>query len=226
MGLFTRTRDIVSANINSLLEKAEDPEKLIRQLIREMEDTAIELKASCAGALAAKKRVRQDLDACDRRIGFWGERAQLAVDRGRDNLARQAIREKRFYIERFAALENELDQCEHVIEQYQNDIQQLEDKLNTVREKQRVLVHRHRRAVQHKQVQTTLRKLDTSDTFRRIEQMECRIDRVESQGDVVNLGRRSPLESRFAELERDEEIEKELEELKRKSRESHHAATA
>ena len=84
MGIFTRVRDIISANINTMLEKAEDPEKLIKLMIREMEDTLVEIKASCAGAMATKKKNQRELEEAEDRSESWGEKAQLAVDKGRD----------------------------------------------------------------------------------------------------------------------------------------------
>ena len=86
MGIFTRVRDIISANLNAMLDKAEDPEKLIRLMIKEMEDTLVEIKASCAGAMAAKKKIGRDCQTVETRASQWGEKAQLAVDKGRRRL--------------------------------------------------------------------------------------------------------------------------------------------
>src|SRR5210317_1339583 len=95
MGIFTRFRDIISSNINAMLDKAEDPEKLIKLMIREIEDTLIELKASCAGVMASEKKVERRLEGVQSREQYWADRAQLAVDKGRDDLAREALVEKR-----------------------------------------------------------------------------------------------------------------------------------
>ena len=95
MGIFTRFRDIVSSNINAILDKAEDPEKLIRLMIREMEDTLVEIKAACAGAMASSKKVRRQLDTLRDRIQYWEQKAELAVKKGKDHLAREALVEKR-----------------------------------------------------------------------------------------------------------------------------------
>ena len=91
MGIFTRFRDIVSSNINAMLDKAEDPEKLVRLMIREMEDTLVEIKASCAGVMAGAKKVERQLDEVRARIRYWEEKAPLAVSKGRDDLARQPL---------------------------------------------------------------------------------------------------------------------------------------
>ena len=95
MGIFTRVRDIISSNLNTMLEKAEDPEKLVKLMIREMEDTLVEIKASCAGAMAAKKKIERDSGEVKDRSQAWADKAQLAIDKGREDLAREALLEKR-----------------------------------------------------------------------------------------------------------------------------------
>ena len=214
MGIFTRLSDIISSNINAMLDKAEDPEKLIRLMIQEMEDTLIEIKASCAGVMATKKRVQRELEEARARARQWGEKAQLAVNKGREDLAREALLEKRRYRERADALEKELSQCDALVEQYQADMSQLEDKLGAAREKQRLLVQRHIHAQRRKRAQQEIRRLDTADALVRFEQFENRIERMEAEADLVNFGRKPPLEAEFARLEGDEEIEKELQALK------------
>lgn len=216
MGIFTRVRDIISANLNAMLDKAEDPEKLIRLMIKEMEDTLVEIKASCAGAMAAKKKIERDCHTVETRAGQWGEKAQLAVDKGREDLAREALIQKRRYAERNAALQKERTECDALILQYQEDITQLENKLGTVREKQRLLIQRHIHAQKRKRAQEDMRRLDSSDAFVRFEQFENRIERMEAEADLVNPGpgTEHQLAQEFARLEGDEEIEKELARLK------------
>ena len=218
MGIFTRVRDIISANLNAMLDEAEDPEKLIRLMIKEMEDTLVEIKASCAGAMATKKKIERDTQAVETRAVQWGENAQLAVDKGREDLAREALMEKRRYAERTEALKKELAECEALIHQYQEDITQLENKLSAVREKQRLLVQRHIHAQKRKRAQEDLRRLDSSDAFVRFDQFENRIERMEAEADLVkpssSSDRQHSLEEEFARLEGDEGIEKELAALK------------
>jgi phage shock protein A len=214
MGIFTRLSDIISSNINAMLDKAEDPEKLVRLMIQEMEDTLVEIKAACAGVMATKKKVQRELEEVLVRMKQWGEKAQLAVNKGREDLAREALLEKRRYRERASALEKELAQCDALVEQYQTDMTQLEDKLSTAREKQRILVQRHIHAQRRKRAQQGIRRLDTSDALIRFEQFENRIERMEAEADLVNFGRKPPLEEEFTRLEGDEEIEKELQTLK------------
>ena len=214
MRIFTRVRDIMASNINSMLEKAEDPEKLIKLMIQEMEDTSVEIKASCAGAMADQKRVRRAMEEAETRRETWGGRAELAVEKGRDDLAREALLEKRRSGQRARALEDEVAQLEALIEQYKDEIVQLEEKLSSARDKQRVLVQRHIHATKKKKAQENIRRLDTSDAFARFEHLENRIERMEADADLVNFGRKPKIEDEFASLEGDEELEKELESLK------------
>ena len=122
MGIFTRFRDIVSSNINAMLDKAEDPEKLIKLMIREMEDTLIEIKASCAGVMAERKKTDRQLEEIEARAKHWEDRAGLAVSKGRDDLAREALLQKRGYIDRKDSLEREVAELDILVEQYQGDI--------------------------------------------------------------------------------------------------------
>lgn len=216
MGIFTRVRDIINANINAMLDKAEDPEKLVKMMIREMEDTLVEIKANCAAAMATKKKIAREMEQVLDHAKNWGGKAQLAVDKGREDLAREALMEKRRFVERAEALENELDQAKALIAQYQDDIQKLEDKLGTAREKQRMLVERHRHVQQKRRAEESIRKFDTSSVLHRFEAFEERIDRMEADADLVNKYRRPTLEEEFATLEGDEELERELDELKQR----------
>lgn len=214
MGIFTRVRDIINSNINAMLDKAEDPEKLVRLMIREMEDTLVEIKASCAQAIAAKKRGQRQLEEVLERAKAWGDKAKLAVNKGREDLAREALLEKRRYVERGESLTEEATQLEGIIDGYQRDIVQLEEKLATARERKRVLVQRHSRAQGKRRAQANIRKLDTSDALLRFDRFENRIERMEAEADLVNFGRKPGLSEQFSELETDEEIERELEDLK------------
>jgi phage shock protein A len=218
MGIFTRVRDIINSNINAMLDKAEDPEKLIRLMIQEMEDTLVEIRASCADAMAAKKKIQRAQEEAIKRAEQWNERARLAVDKGREDLAREALLEKRRLQERSKAFDRELSQCDSLIEQYQADIVQIEEKLGSARDKQRILIQRHTHARNKKRAQMDIRRMETTDAFLRFEQFENRIERMEAEADLVNLGRRASLEDEFADLEGDDDIERELQSLKESSR--------
>jgi len=214
MGIFTRFRDIINANINAMLDRAEDPEKLIRLMIREMEDTLVELKASCAGSMAESKKVERLLVEAEDRQRQWEDRATLAVQKGRDDLAREALSERRRYGERLTGLEKDLAECRALTDQYQEDIRQLEERLTSAREKQRMLVQRHVHASRKKQAQKEIQRADSTDAIRRFEAFEQRIDRMEAEADLVNFGRSSSLEQAFSQLSVDEDIERELQALK------------
>jgi phage shock protein A len=214
MGIFTRFRDIVSANINAMLDKAEDPEKLIKLMIREMEDTLVEIKASCAGVMANTKKVQRQLDEVQSREKYWSERAELAVEKGRDDLAREALMEKQRYSASDDALKKEMMECDNLIEQYQDDIRQLEDKLGTAREKQRILVQRHIHANRKRRAQQEIRRMDTAEAIIKFEELENRIERMEAEADLVNFGRKPTLEGELDTIALDDGIEKELQNLK------------
>lgn len=214
MGIFSRFRDIISSNLNAMLEKAEDPEKLIKLMIQEMEDTLVELKASCASAMASRAKVDRAREEAGQRLQEWSRKAKLAVEKGREDLAREALMEKRAAQEEVDRRENEAAHFEDLIDQYQNDIQQLEDKLQSARNKHRLLVQRHIHAGRRKDAQTKIRKADSSDAFVRFEQFESRIDRMEAEADLVNPPRPQSLEDEFDKLETDDQIEEELASLK------------
>ena len=213
MGIFTRFRDIVSSNINAMLDKAEDPEKLIKLMIREMEDTLVEIKASCAGVLANSKKVERQLKEVRSRAEYWGEKAQLAVNKGRDDLAREALMEKRRYADAVDVLDRELIEHNVLLEQYQKDIRQLEEKLGTARERQRILVQRQIHAAGKMRAQEEIRRIDSSEAILKFEELENRIERMEAEADLVNFGK-PELEEELEGLDFDEEIEAELQTLK------------
>ena len=214
MGIFTRFRDIISSNINAMLDRAEDPEKLIKMMIREMEDTLVEIKAACAGVLAGRKKLNRRLNEVENRQAYWQEMAGLAVDKGRDDLAREALAEKRRFSEMAGTIKQELEEHDDMVAQYQDDIRQLEDKLHTAREKQRMLIQRHIRARRKRRAQEEIRRMDNFETMNRFDNLENRIERMEAEADLVNYGRKPILEEAFDNLYADNDIETELAALK------------
>jgi phage shock protein A len=214
MGIFTRFRDIISSNINAMLEKAEDPEKMIRLMIREIEDTLVEIKTACAGVMAGSKKARRQLEELQDRVRYWEEKAELAVKLGRDDLAREALIEKRKFSGRTESLENELSEHDLLIEQYQNDIRQLEEKLKSARDKQRLLLQRHIHAQRKMQAQKEIQRIDSTETIMKFEELENRIERMEAEADLVNYGKQTFLEEELEKLSEDADIENELQALK------------
>ncbi len=214
MGIFTRFRDIVGSNINSMLDRAEDPEKLIKLMIQEMEDTLIELKSACAGVMAESKKIERHSLALQKRVEYWDEKANLAVNKGRDDLARDALIEKRRFSQKADSLADELGDHKALLEQYKEDIRRLEEKLKNAREKERVLVQRHIHASRKKRAQEEMRRMDSADALFKFEELEHRIEHMEAEADLVNFGRQPTLEDELERLSLDEEIESELKSIK------------
>jgi phage shock protein A len=214
MGIFTRFRDIINANINAILDTAEDPEKMIRLMISEMEDTLVEIKSSCAGVMANRKKVEREARVAQSRAIDWGEKADLAVRNSRDDLAREALIERRRYTRRITSVEEELKEFDVLVEKYKSDIRQLEDKLRTAREKQRILIQRHIHARKKKRLEEEIRWIDSSEAIIRFDGFENNIERMEADADLVNYGKQNVLEEELNNLLVDDEIEKELQSLK------------
>jgi phage shock protein A len=218
MGVFTRLKDIINSNLNAMLDAAEDPEKLIRLMSQEMEDTLVEVKANCAGAIAARKKAERAEAAARAAIGEWEGRARLALDKNRDDLAREALREKQRFAEQAEAFGQEAAACGEIVAQYKQDIAAVEEKLQAARERHRLLVQRHTRARNHKQAQATLRRAGSLDAVARFDQLENRIERMEAEASLVNYAPNVSLVEQLEALRGEDKLEKELEDLKRRHR--------
>ena len=214
MGVFTRFKDIVNANINLMLDKAENPEKMIRLMMQEMEDTLIDLKSSCAAKMAAKTKTEREIREIRARVKRWQSRAELAISKGRDDLAREALTEKKRAEKESAALEDDRAQYEKLISECKENILQLEEKLQSVRQKHKILVQRALHAQEQKKAKATMRQAGSEDAFRRFSELEGRIERMEAEADMAGLDDLSSLESEFSRLETTDEIEDELNLLK------------
>lgn len=214
MGVFSRFKDIVSSNLNSLLDKAEDPKKLIRLMIQEMEETLVELKAGCARTMAARKTLERELAESGRLAATWEERAGLAVDKGRDDLAREALAEKRRFLGRAGVLREEAAQVDALVEQAKEDIDRLEEKLAAAREKQRLLLSRHARASARIRAGEKARPMVNGEAMLRFDQFERRIERLESEAELAAPRESHSLEREFSALQGDEDVERELAALK------------
>jgi phage shock protein A len=218
MQIFTRFRDIIQSNINAMLDQAEDPEKMIKLIIQEMEETEIEIKASCASTMAARKMAERNLETRRRQAEEWEKRARLALEKRREDLAREALTQKHQLLEGSAAAETEIAELQEIICRYQGEISQLEEKLAGARERQQVLAQRHIQARQRTKSQEQIRKAESHLTFARLERFEQHIDQMEAEADLVNYGKGTSLEKQFLDLERSDQIEADLNDLKRSLR--------
>ncbi|MHC1712255.1 MAG: phage shock protein PspA [Solidesulfovibrio sp.] len=223
MGIFSRFKDIINSNLNAMLDKAEDPEKLIRLMIQEMEETLVELKADCARTMAQAAKTGRELAAVKDRAECWGEKAELAVDKGREDLAREALLEKRGIEARAQTMAEEQAAIEGMVEAYREDIGRLEEKLLSAKERQRTLIHRHIRATGKKRVREDISRVDSSEALLRFDQFENRIERLEaeaelagSMGSIRRPAEGESLEARFDRLAADEDVERELARIKAK----------
>jgi len=218
MGIFSRFKDIVSSNINSMLDMAEDPEKMVRLIIQEMEDTLIEVKSSCAGVIAEQKKIERQLATAHDFLNEWDSKARLAVEKNRDDLARAALGEKGKYEHKIESLANELEATKDHVASFQSDIAELEVKLVDAREKQRIILSRRSAVSARLDAQNRIRRVGTTEAFVKFEAYENNIDRMEAEADLVNgLRPKDSLRQEFVDLEHAEDIEIALEELKKQA---------
>lgn len=215
MGVFSRFMDIVNANINSLLDKAEDPEKMIKLMMQEMEDTLIELKSSCAAKMASKAKADRSARELEALVKRWMSRAELALSKGREDLAREALYEKRKAQADLERLKEEMVRYEDMIAKSKEDIGRLEDKLQSLRQKYQSIMERSARAREEQAANDTIRKASDTAAFTRFEHMEQQADRMEAN---ANMSRpKDDIESKFSDFEELDEIEAELEQLRRQT---------
>ncbi len=218
MGVFTRLKDIINSNLNSMLDAAEDPDKLIRLMIQEMEDTLVEVKANCAGAIAARKRAERAVATAESGTATWEERARLAIEKGREDLAREAIRERRRLEELRDAHAKEVSGCDEVVARYKEDIGAVEAKLVDARQRHRLLVQRHKRAKTHERTRGVIERVTRYDAVTKFDQLEQRIERMEAFQEIDPDLQKPSLEEAFAALKESDAIEEELARLKREPR--------
>lgn len=215
MGIFSRFTDIINANINALLDKAEDPEKMVRLIIQEMEDTLVEVRSASAKTLANKKELTRQLEQLKQEASEWESKAELALSKEREDLARAALLEKQKCSEQVDVLANELNLVEEQITKLQGEILQLQDKLADAKTRQKAILMRQKTASTRLEVKKRLDSSKVDDAIGRFEQYERKIDALESQVDSYDLGKRS-LAQEFAELEGQGKVDDELAALKKK----------
>ena len=216
MSIFSRLSDIINANINSLLEKAEEPEKIIRLMIQEMEDTLVEIRSAAAKCIADRKEHTRHIEHLEREQAEWARRAELAVRREREDLARAALSEKQAMTDHIEQLQDEKQALDAQLEKFNEDISKLQSKLNDAKKRQRSLVIRHKTAHSQLAARKHIHDDRIDEMLFRFENAERKIDRVESEGEAMDMGRRKTLAEEIEGLEGDDRIESELEELKSK----------
>ena len=207
MSIFTRFKDIVNSNINSLLDKAEDPEKMLRLMIGEMEDTVIDLKTTTAARMAEAIRSEKKVEEAKATVERWQGRAELAIEKGKDDLAREALIEKKHAQEAYErALEN-ISSLKKSVEEGKEEIRTLEDKIKTAKDKLATLQREQARAQERRDSSVNLNA--------RFEEMENRINRMNAYNDLSKKSEEKSAEEKFSEMEKNDEIEAEIERIKR-----------
>jgi phage shock protein A len=214
MGIFSRTRDIIAANVTDLLDKAEDPAKMIRMIILEMEETLVEVRASAARTIADQKEMRRHISKLENLQESWTEKAELALSKGREDLAKAALVEKQKAADMAAQLTGEITVLDEALRASEEDINKLQTKLREARTRQNSIVTRLETAHNRYKLREMYAGPKMQDAFSRFEIMERRVDMAEGRAEVFELGKVRTLEDEFAELRTGDAVDAEFEELK------------
>ena len=212
--IFTRTRDIVAANMSELLDRSEDPAKMIRMIICEMEETLVEVRATAARSIADIKEMRRACQRLDDLQHNWTEKAALALDKGREDLARAALHEKRKAAEMAEGIYVEVAQIEAVLKGYEADIQRLQAKLAEARARQNAIASRFESALSRARASEVLHGSRTLDAFAKFELLERRADLAEGHADALGMTGPKSLEEEICELRAAEQVDAELDAMK------------
>jgi phage shock protein A len=214
MGIFSRLADIINSNLNSILDRAEEPEKIIRLVIQEMEDTLVEVRSTAAKTIAERKEATRRLARLAEAQASWEQKAELALSKGREDLAKGALVEKAKLGEAAGMLRDELDELDAMLQQGEADIAKLESKLREAKAKQQALAARHETASSRLKVRRNLYDGRVDDAFARFEQVEKKLDAAEGEVEAFDLGRGKSLSEEISELAAESAIEDELAALK------------
>ena len=215
MGIFSRTRDIVAANFADLLDKAEDPAKMIRMIILEMEETLVEVRASAARTIADQKGMHRQIARLDRLQESWSEKAELALSKGREDLARGALTEKRKAADMADSLRTEIELLDEALRASEADIAKLQNKLREARTRQNAIQSRLESANQRVRLREMYAGPKVDEAFSRFDILERHADHAEGRADALALGAPpKTLEEEIAELRNAEKVDAELEALK------------
>ena len=216
MGVFTRLTDIVNSNINAMLDKAEDPEKIVRLIIQEMEDTLVEVRSRAARAIADKKEVERRRTEFELRSREWETKAELAIAKGRDDLAKGAIAAKRKALEMADLFAKEHDAIDKSLVRANDDLEKLQAKLKEAKAKQRSLEIRRSAAEGSVMINRAVYDGRIDDAMARYERYERKIDELEAEAESYVMGRPKSLEQEFRELEAEDDVNAEFDALKRR----------
>ena len=215
MSIFSRLGDIINANLNALLEKAEDPEKIIRLMIQEMEDTLVEVRSAAAKCIAEKKERTRLVSRLEQEQLEWERKAELALDKDRDDLARAALAEKTAIGDRIKVLNEELEQLESQLAKHNDDIGKLQAKLEDARQRQRSIIMRHQSANTQLKASRQIHNEKIDEMLHRFDAAERRIDLIESEAESLDMGRRQrSLSDQISDLENDDRVNAELDAMK------------
>jgi phage shock protein A len=214
MGLFDRIKRVVGANLNDLVSKAEDPEKMLDQAILEMQEDLVQLRQGVAQAIAAQKRTDKQYNDAQNEINKWTRNAQLALQKGDENLARQALERKKTFADSSGALKASLDQQTTQVETLKRSLQQLESKLSEAKTKKDMLKARITAAKAQEQLQGMVGSMNTSSAMAAFERMEEKVMIQESRAQSMAEMAGQDLESQFAKLESGSDVDDELEAMK------------
>lgn len=216
MGMFTRINDIINANINGLLDKAENPEKMLRLIIQEMEETLVEVRSSAAKNLADKKGLLRQIRNHETKVSQWQDKAELAINKQREDLARQALIEKQKCQQKVDDIKQELDIIDDNLTLVQDDSQRLQEKLNEAKQKQHALVRREESAVVRLKVREKLHSDNIDNAINKYERYQQKIDDLEAQVEAYDFTESKDLAKQIDELASNDAVEAELTELKKK----------
>jgi phage shock protein A len=216
MGIFSRLTDIVNANLNAVLDRAEDPEKMIRQMIHEMEDTLVEVRSHAARLIADRKAIERRRTRISAAQSEWQGKAELALSKDREDLARAALVEKSRLVADLEVLDEELGHLDDGLAKYDQDIAKLEAKLREAKAKQKVIFARQATAAARLRVRRQVHDQRIDDAFVRFEQMESRLDNTEGEVEAFELGRANTLAEEIDDLAAGSAIDQELAALKQR----------
>jgi len=217
MGIFSRTRDIIAANVTDLLDRAEDPAKMIRMIIMEMEETLVEVRASAARTIADQKEMRRQIAKLDTVQANWLEKAELALSKGREDLAKAALVEKQKAADLGVQLNDEIVLLDESLKASEADIAKLQNKLREARARQNSIVTRLESAQNRQKMREMFAGPKIDDAFSRFEILERRVDWAEGRADAAGMGAPKSLEEEIAELRSSDKVDAELAALKAKA---------